>query len=102
MQLELLSVRIVLEQMATDLAEEAQAQATADIPVAAEMDRMVLEADVDDDDSMVRTAKQMMTKMNVSCSSETEYERKVAEVYYDQVQYSCIGKEYLSLKLSIL
>ena len=78
--------------MATDLAEEAQAQATVDIPVAAEMDlltaerdRMVLEADVDDDDSMVRTAKYMMTKMNVSCSSETEYERKVAEVYYDQV-----------------
>ena len=71
--------------MTTDLAEEAQAQATVDIPVPAEMDRMVLEADVDDDDSMVRTAKYMMTKMNVSCSSETEYERKVAEVYYDQV-----------------
>ena len=72
--------------MATDLAEEAQAQATVDIPVAATMDRMVLEADVDDDDDpMVRTAKYMMTKMNISCSSETEYERKVAEVYYDQV-----------------
>ena len=82
----MLSVRIVLEQMATDLAEEAQAQATVDIPVAATMDRMVLEADVDDDDDpMVRTAKYMMTKMNISCSSETEYERKVAEVYYDQV-----------------
>ena len=78
--------------MATDLAEEAQAQATVDIPVAAEMDlltaerdRMVLEADVDADDPMVCLAKNMMTKMNVSCSSETEYERKVAEVVEELV-----------------
>ena len=33
----------------------------------------------DDDDPMVCLAKNLMTKMNVSCSSETEYERKLAE-----------------------